>query len=146
MTIYTSQIQDKLITQLQNHALAELDFTLYEAPKMPPTRLGDCASKVASLPNGQLVSASDDYTLKIWDIRSGTCVRTLSGHTWTIKGVASLPNGQVVSAGDLTLKIWDIRSGKCIRTLSGHTSMVKGVASLHNAQVLSVNIDQTLKI
>ena len=37
---------------------------------------------VAVLPNGRIVSGSDDRTLKVWDASSGECLRTLTGHTY----------------------------------------------------------------
>ena len=36
---------------------------------------------VAVLPNGRVVSGSDDNTLKVWDVSSGQCLQTLRGHT-----------------------------------------------------------------
>ena len=36
---------------------------------------------VAALPIGRIVSGSDDGTLKVWDVSSAQCLRTLSGHT-----------------------------------------------------------------
>ena len=32
------------------------------------------------LPNGNVVSGSWDFTLKVWDPSSGQCLRTLTGH------------------------------------------------------------------
>ena len=36
---------------------------------------------VAALPDGRVVSGSDDRTLKVWDVSSERCLHTLSGHT-----------------------------------------------------------------
>ena len=36
---------------------------------------------VAVLSDGRVVSGSDDKTLKVWDLVSGQCLQTLSGHT-----------------------------------------------------------------
>ncbi|MBY0545074.1 MAG: hypothetical protein K2Q14_05950, partial [Gammaproteobacteria bacterium] len=157
MTSYTPQIQNELMAKLGKDALEVLDFASYQAPEPPPTTLrghGGYVFGVASLPNGQVVSASSDYTLKIWDISTGLCVKTLSENSrWKwVNGVASLPNGQVVSASrDHTLKIWDISTGLCVKTLSGHSgwvysSGVYSVASLPNGQVVSASSDHTLKI
>ena len=37
---------------------------------------------VAALPNGRVVSGSEDRTLKVWDPSSAQCLRTMSGHTY----------------------------------------------------------------
>ena len=74
---------------------------------------------VALTPDGrQVVSASWDKTLKVWELASGTELRALRGHTTWIKAAAVTPDGrQVVSASDdKTLKVWDLASGRLLAT------------------------------
>lgn len=56
------------------------------------------------------ISASDDGTLKVWNLDSRTELFTLSGHKGRIISVVLLPDGKrVISASaDATLKIWSI--------------------------------------
>ena len=71
------------------------------------------------LAGGQrIVSASDDSTLKVWDVRTGEARLTLQGHTATVAGCAVSPDGAfIVSASeDTTLKVWDTRTGICLFT------------------------------
>jgi WD40 repeat protein len=80
---------------------------------------------VAVLPDGQrALSASQDTTLKLWDIETGACLRTLEGHRLGVRSVALLPNGQHVlsSSYDTTLKLWDIETGECLYTFHGDSS------------------------
>jgi WD40 repeat protein len=45
-------------------------------------------------PDGkQAISASWDKTLKIWDLKAGTQLRTLTGHSGPVLGVAVSPDG-----------------------------------------------------
>jgi WD40 repeat protein len=77
---------------------------------------------VAITPDGQqVVSASYDNTLKVWDLHSGAERLTLTGHSNSVRAVAITPNGkQVVSASsDNTLKVWDLESGTEIASFSG---------------------------
>ena len=62
----------------------------------------DSVNTVAITPDGQhAVSASDDRTLRIWDLASGATLRTLEGHTNSVSAVAITPDGQrAVSASD----------------------------------------------
>lgn len=69
---------------------------------------------VATTPDGQqVVSASWDHTLKVWDIVNRRELRTLMGHTSFVTAVAVMPDGrQVISASlDNTLKVWDLSTG-----------------------------------
>ena len=86
---------------------------------------------VALTPDGRLaVSASEDNTLKVWDVASGRELRTLAGHTGRVNAVALTPDGRlaVSASGDRTLKVWDVASGQELRTLAGHTGLVNAVA------------------
>jgi WD40 repeat protein len=70
---------------------------------------------VAVTADGRAVSASHDGTLRVWDLASGTCARTLQGHTDRVLGVAVTGDRRVVSASaDGTLRVWDLRSARCL--------------------------------
>jgi WD40 repeat protein len=61
-----------------------------------------------------LVSASDDHTLKIWDLQTGQTVRTLTGHSGHVRMVKVVTNkDQAVSgAEDGLIKVWDLQVGQ----------------------------------
>ena len=76
---------------------------------------------MAVTPDGQrAVSASDDQTLKVWDLASGRELRTLTGHTGKVWGVAVTPDGQraVSASADQTLKVWDLETGEVLATFT----------------------------
>ncbi|MDZ8035633.1 ribosome assembly protein 4 [Nostoc sp. DedSLP04] len=105
---------------------------------------------VAYSPNGQqLASASDDNTIKIWDVSSGKLLKSLTGHSKEVNSIAYSPNGQQLASAsrDNTIKIWDVNSKKLLKSLTGHSNEVKSVAySLNGKQLASASADNTIKI
>merc|ERR1712166_231022 len=57
-----------------------------------------------------VVSGSRDHTARIWDVKSGDCIKTLEGHTKDVRDVSFSPNNQYVVSGsdDETVRIWKI--------------------------------------
>ncbi|KAJ0124802.1 hypothetical protein J7T55_006143 [Diaporthe amygdali] len=76
-----------------------------------------------------LVSASRDHTLRIWDVSTGYCVRTLSGHADWVRDVCPSIDGRyLLSAGnDQTARLWDISisNPETKLTLIGHEHVVE---------------------
>src|SRR5206468_1147679 len=90
-----------------------------------------------------------DNTLKVWDLESGRKLRTLEGHSGSVRGVAVSPDGRraVSASADNTLKVWDLESGRELRTLEGHSGSVRGVAvSPDGRHAVSASNDKTLKL
>jgi DNA-binding beta-propeller fold protein YncE len=100
-------------------------------------------------PDGRCaVSASDDYTLKVWDLEIGRELSTLVGQ-WQVNGVAVSPDGRraVTASSDKTLKVLDLETGLELRRLEGHSREVNGVAvSPDGRRAVSASRDKTLKV
>ena len=105
---------------------------------------------LALTPDGKrVISASNDNTLKVWDLADGKEVLTLKGHSLWVKAVALTPDGKrVISASsDSTLKVWDLADGKKVLTLKGHSDSVTAVALTPDGKrVISASRDNTLKV
>ncbi|KAG0170023.1 hypothetical protein DFQ28_004966 [Apophysomyces sp. BC1034] len=92
-----------------------------------------------------LVTGSSDKTVMVWDLGTGEVLRTLKGHTRSVRTLQFDGTKLVTGSMDHTLRIWNYHSGKCIRTLEGHTA---GVIHLHfNSQILaSGSADHTVRV
>ncbi len=69
----------------------------------------DRINSLAFSPDGKiLASASDDKTIKIWQLATGKLICTLTGHLAAVQSVAFSPNGLMLVSGswDTTIKIW----------------------------------------
>ncbi|WP_437581085.1 TIR domain-containing protein [Sorangium sp. So ce887] len=110
----------------------------------------DSVNACAISPDGQrIVSASDDRTLKVWDLATGQLLSTLEGHSDSVNACAISPDGQrIVSASDdRTLKVWDLATGQLLSTLKGHFSLVNACAISPDGQrIVSASDDRTLKV
>jgi ketosteroid isomerase-like protein len=105
---------------------------------------------VSFSPDGRsLASGSTDNTIKLWDVASGSELRTLRGHSYYIYSVTFSPNGRYLASGsgDHTIKLWDVASGSELRTLSGDQSWVNSVAFSPDGRYLaSGSGDKTIKL
>ncbi len=110
----------------------------------------DLVNGVVVTPDGKsAVSASQDQTLKVWDLETGRVLRTLEGHSDSVFCVAVTPDGKwaVSASRDATLKVWDLENGGALRTLEGHSSYVNGVAVTPDGKrAVSASEDHTLKV
>src|SRR3972149_810848 len=108
---------------------------------------------IASLCGGtQVISDSEDKTVKIWNVEDGSCIKTLEGHRSSMRCVCVVVGEKeekedlIVSGSfDKTLKVWTIE-GKCLKTLQGHSSSIWCVISFDTKHVLSGSWDKTMKL
>ena len=88
-------------------------------------------------------------TIRLWDLTSGECFRTLNGHVLAVSKAIFLPNGdQIASCGwDSTARIWDVETGVCHSALSGHEGYVYDIIpSPRGDLVLTCGIDKTVRV
>ncbi|MFH1198529.1 MAG: WD40 repeat domain-containing protein [bacterium] len=95
------------------------------------------------------ITASEDMTLKVWDIRESKELFILKGHQGIVNDVAIDSTGffAVSASDDGTLKVWDIKHGAELKTLKGHTSCVNAVALNRAGSIaISVSRDSTMNV
>lgn len=67
-----------------------------------------------------IASASDDQTVKLWDIVTSECIHTFTEHREWVKKVAFNSQGILASCSlDQTIRLWDIQNKSCIGVLDG---------------------------
>jgi platelet-activating factor acetylhydrolase IB subunit alpha len=84
----------------------------------------------APLSGNLLASASRDKSIRIWDVTTGYCLRTLRGHADWVRSISPSVDGRLLlsTSSDQTARIWDLSlpdSAAARSTLAAHEHVVE---------------------
>jgi WD40 repeat protein len=88
----------------------------------------------------RFLTASDDSTIKEWDIETSVCIRTYIGHSKSVNNAIYSSDGKkVLSVSyDKTIKEWDVETGECINTYKvDHRKTTSIVYNPNNQKILT---------
>lgn len=91
---------------------------------------------------GILASGSGDLTIKLWNVETGTEIRTLEGHAHQIAALAFSPDGITLASAswDGTVKLWNLKTRRH-RTLDVEAGRANGVAFSRDGKKLAIASD-----
>lgn len=74
----------------------------------------------------QLLSCSDDGTVKLWDAQTGESLKTYTGHKGSVSNVEFCPDGKsIISYSSIDgIKVWNLRSGKLLKEIKAGDASV----------------------
>ena len=74
------------------------------------------------------IGPGDDYAIHLWDVTTGTHLKTLR-HTYPFWSVSFSPDGQTLASAngiwddeEYTIHLWDVETGQHLQTFRGHES------------------------
>lgn len=106
----------------QNFKLDHLYSHLYTVTLEDSTELANSVKLSPDKRNFAVCSSKG--AIRVYDIKTGSLVTTLKGHTKGVSDIAFSPidsNIIALCSDDLTIRIWSISKSKCIRILKKHT-------------------------
>ncbi|KAG9236720.1 WD40-repeat-containing domain protein [Amylocarpus encephaloides] len=92
-----------------------------------------------------LATGSYDATIKIWDIETGECLRTLWGHTSGVRALQFDEAKLISGSMDHTLRVWNWRTGECLKTMTGHTGGAIAV-NFDGSILASGSVDKSIRV
>ncbi|MFY0572554.1 pentapeptide repeat-containing protein [Archangium lansingense] len=126
----------------------------YARPERPGdaifvSNLEPCAA-VAFHRSGEWVATGySDGSVRLWDVRTGSELHRLQGHSSYVMSVALSPDGKWLASGsfDRTVRLWDVSTGSELCRLQGHSSYVMSVALSPDGKWLaSGSFDRTVRL
>ena len=99
--------------------------------------------------NGELISGSDDGTVRLWNVPEARQIRRFNGGSGQITSVSVSPDDRLLVAGssDDTLKLWEIDTEQLLTTFEGHEDLIWTVSFSPDGQTIaSGSEDRTVRL
>lgn len=99
----------------------------------------------------QLVTAGRNLLLRLWDLDSFTCLRTIKAHETPVLAMDFDPTGTLLATGgsDRAVKVFDVDKGFCTHNFRGHGGIVT-LVQFHpdpkRLQLVSSSDDATVRV
>lgn len=118
-------LQNRLISY-EDHNIKMYDLSKHLTKSHPNVDLmlfahTDVITALVLLESDRLASGSVDHKINVWNLKTGECIRTLSGHAGPVTILEAVNENTLISGSwDRTIRIWDLTSGECLKKLDGH--------------------------
>jgi hypothetical protein len=93
-----------------------------------------------------LISGSYDNDIKIWDLNSSVCIKTLNGHTGGITSII-IQNGFIISSSmDKSIRMWRLQDFSPAGILDMHKYTVSSIIPIDEDTIASSSYDKSIRV
>lgn len=93
------------------------------------------------------VTVSGDGGVQLWDVESGSLIRSFVGHAKGLACVKFFDDRIVTGSNDTTVRVWDASTGDCLCVCKGHEALVRAVGfDSRRKMILSGGYDGKVKL
>jgi WD40 repeat protein/transcriptional regulator with XRE-family HTH domain len=132
---------------LQGAMLSEMNFAYahFVASVFTDT-FGSILSIAHSSNENLLAAGTSNSEVRLWQIASGTPIRTFRKHKDWVRSVAFSPDGTTLAScsNDQTIVLWEVSSGRCLMELHGHINRVWSIAFSPDGNTLASGGDDQI--
>ncbi len=105
-----------------------------------------------------IASCSSDHTVKIWELSTGECIKTLEGHRDVVQTLAFCPTGRLIASGsaDRTIRLWNLteNADSCrvelarnfVKVLHGHRQQISAIVFSIDGKSLASCDAESIKV
>jgi WD40 repeat protein len=92
---------------------------------------------VAFSPDGSMLASGSSEEIRLWSIKTGESLLTLTGHSGSVQCVAFSPDGSVLASGSAEgeIRLWSTKTGKPVRRLTEQKGWVTSVAFYRHGEL-----------
>lgn len=120
-------------------------FSLYRSYILDPN---ECCPGCISSDGSKLYRGSDDNNIKVWNLKTGKLIGSMSGHNRWIESLTLSPDGAylISSSYDDTIRIWKTIDNKCYLTIKleeahGQNISINKVITSHDNKIIAAAIN-----
>jgi platelet-activating factor acetylhydrolase IB subunit alpha len=146
--VYIQKMLDDSIQTLSHRSRASSLAAASTPISSSPTATGS-----SSITSEYLISAARDKLIKLWNISTGQCIRTISAHDNWVRDIRIHPSGRylISCSDDKSIRVYDIlKQFKCIRTLdNAHAQFITCLvftSPSHIPLLATGSVDHTVNI
>jgi WD40 repeat protein len=108
---------------------------------------GEIKDLIFSNDGNYVVSASDDPTIKVWDIKTGKIVQAFERAEGNLRSICISNDGKKVlsSIGNNIVDVWELPDGSLKNQLKGHNSNIRDI-KVSSDKVITLSFDSEIRI